>query len=117
MVIHFRLSANIFNFKTAFLYGDFEKEIYMECPWGTSDLDRDEYIVLEKFIYFFVQAARWYYKKTVEILKKLGFIEGNVNPSFMLKRVKRMIRDTEAIDKAITALKENGLVLKVVEGL
>ena len=37
MVSHFRFSAKVVYIETAFLYGDLEKEIYMECPQGISN--------------------------------------------------------------------------------
>ena len=49
-----------------------------------------------------------YYTKAIKILKKLGFAGGNLN---------LMIDDVKAIDDVITILKENGLVMKIMEGL
>ena len=81
-------------------------------------------------IYCFAQAAKHYYKKAIEILNKSEFIGGNVDSCIYIKRDEKciayvwlyvdnnlMIGDIEVIDKAMTALREKGLVLKVVEGL
>ena len=67
----------------------------------------------------------------MNILKKLGFARGNVDPCINVKKkVKSIIvyiafsvdnnlvvGNVEAIDDAMTALKENGLVQKIMEGL
>ena len=102
----------------------------MEYPQGMPEVGKGDCIILSKGIYNFVQAARHYYKKAVEVLKKLGFIQGNVDPCLNVKKCKKgivcdplyvddnfMIKDSKAISDAIKALKENGLVLKIMEGL
>ena len=86
MVIHFEYSAKIVNMETAFLYRELEEEIYMECPQGTSDVGKDDCIILSKCIYCLVQEARQYHKKAIKILKNLGFIRGNVNPCLYVKK-------------------------------
>ena len=129
MVIHFGFSAKIVNVETAFLYGDLEEKIYMECPQSMSDVGKND-CILNKCLYSLVLAKRRYYKEDIEILKKLGLIGGNVDPCLYVTRSKNgivyvvlylnnnlMTGDIEAIDNTITALKENWLVLKVVEGL
>ena len=65
---------------------------------------------------------------TIKILKHLGFTGGNVDPCLYVKKNAKAIEyaalyiddnlrlgDIKAIDNAITALKNNGLVLKVME--
>ena len=53
------------------------------------DIRRDDFIVLNKYIYGLVPAARQYYKKAVEILKKLESIGGNVDPYLYVRRVRK----------------------------
>ena len=48
-------------------------------------IGKDECIILDKCIYGLVQATRQYNKKAVEILKKVGFTGGNVDPCLYLK--------------------------------
>ena len=130
LVLHFGYSANIVNVKTAFLYGDLEEEIYMECPQGMKDVKKDDCIILKKCIYGLVQAAQQYYKKAVEILRSSGFKGGNIDPCLYVKKSMKgivyvaiyvddnlMKGDKAAIDDAIMTLKNKGLVLKVMEGL
>ena len=69
-------------------------------------------------------------KKAVEILKKFGLAAGKIDPCLYVKKSEKsvvyvalyvddnlMVGDVEAIDKVLTAIKENGLVLKIVEEL
>ena len=58
----------------------------MECPQGMSRLGKVDCIILNKCICSLVQAARQCYKKAVEILKKLGFVGGNVDPCCYSKK-------------------------------
>ena len=73
MVLHFSYFAKIVDVEIAFLYGDLEKDIYMECPQGMSNND-------------LVQAARQHHKKTVKILQNSGFVRGYVNPCLYMKK-------------------------------
>ena len=67
--IHFEFSTKIADIKTAFLTGDFEEEIYMECPKSMKDIGKDDCIVFDKFTYGLLKATSEYYTK-VKILKK-----------------------------------------------
>ena len=57
----------------------------MECPQGMSDVSKDDSIILNKCINGITQAWQ-YYKKVIEILQKLGFVGGNVNPYIYVKK-------------------------------
>ena len=63
MVIHFGFSGKIVNVETAFLFQDWEEEIYMMCPQCMSNIKKDDCIILNKSIYGIVQAVRQCYKK------------------------------------------------------
>ena len=77
---------------------------------------------LNNCIYSLLQATR---QNVLEILKKSGSVGGNANEHLNVKQsikgivyVELYVYDNLMIgDKAITALKENGLVLKLNEGL
>ena len=58
MVLHFGYSAEIVNIETIFFYRKLEEEIYMECPLGMSNIQIYKFIILNKCIYGFVQAAK-----------------------------------------------------------
>ena len=102
----------------------------MECPQGMSDIKKDNCIILNECIYDLVQAAWQYYKKAIEILKSSGFFRGSNDPCLYIKKSTNgimyvtlhvddnlMIGDIATINGAIEALKNKGLVLKIVEGL
>ena len=119
MVQHFSYLAKIVNVETAFLYGDLEEEIYMECPQGMHNVKKDDCIILNKCIYELVQAARQYDKKVVKILRNSGFIKGSINLCLYVKKIVKgfvcvalciddnlMIDNMAAIDDALEALKK-----------
>ena len=91
MVLHFGYLSKIVNIESIFLYEDLEEEIYMECPKGMSSMQKDGCIILNKWIYSLVQAARQYYKKTVRVLRNLGFTGGSVDPSLYVKKSAKVI--------------------------
>ena len=81
-------------------------------------------------MYGLVQAAQQYYKKAAEILKSSGVEGGSIDSCLYVKRSAKgivyialyvddnlMVANKAAMDDAILALKNKGLVLKVVEGL
>ena len=53
-------------------------------------MGKDDCIILNKYIYGLVQAARKYYKKDAMILKNLGFIGDNLKPCLYMKKVQRV---------------------------
>ena len=102
----------------------------MEYPQGMSDIRRDDCIILNKCIYGLVQAVRQYYKKVIKIFKNSGFKGGTVDPYLFIKKSAKSIvyvalyiddnimeGDVKATDDMIVAHKENGLVLRIMEGL
>ena len=125
MVLHFGYVAKIVDVETAFLYGDLEEEIYMECPQGMSNVTKDNCIILNKCIYGFVQAACQYYKEAVS-----SFIEGIIDLCLYVKKSMKgtvyvalyvndnlMVGNIATVDNAIEALASKGLILKIAEGL
>ena len=73
------------NVETAFLYGDLEELIFMICPEGLEICD-DECVLLKKSIYGLVQAARQWYKKFVQMLKRIGFESCLADPCLLCKK-------------------------------
>ena len=129
-MIYFGLSGKIADVETAFLYGDLEEEIYMECPPGMTGITSDQVLLLLKCIYGLVQAARQYHKKFVTILKSIGYTGGDVDPCLFVRKTKQgicfvgiyvddnlLIGNPKAIDETIAQLREKGLVLKVENDL
>ena len=70
------------------------------------DIIKDDYIASNKCVYGLAKAVMHYYKKSVEIQKKL--IGDNINPYIFAKKSEKGIAyiDIEAIDKATAALRK-----------
>jgi hypothetical protein len=83
--ILWRLSAVVLDVEVAFLNGDLEETIYMECPQGVED-HQDKIVLLEKSMYGLVQAARQFFKKFCSILKRIGFKQSYADPCLFVKK-------------------------------
>ena len=107
MVLHFGYLAKIVNIETS-LYRDMEEEIYMECSQGMSNMQKDNCVILNKWTYGLVQAARKYYKNAFKILMKLGFIGRSIEPClYMKKSVKGIVYVALYIDDNLMIGKKN----------
>jgi len=128
-LIVWKLQAKITDVETAFLYGDLEEEIYMDCPDGMNATE-DECLLLLQSIYGLVQAARQWWKKFVKILIHIGFEMSKADPCLLTRRNKNgivfiglyvddclCIGHDKAIEEVIKLLKENGLKLKTEDKL
>jgi len=123
------LYSIIADFATAFLYGELEEEIFMNCPPGM-DHEKDDILLLNKTIYGLVQSARQWYKKLVEILEKLGFQQSLADPCLLVKRTENSIviitlyvddcyciGTKDAIKQTIRDIKTAGFTIKIEENL
>ena len=119
IMIIYGLQGKLVDVETAFLYGDLEEEVYMDCPEGMVDVKEDEALLLQSTIYGLVQSARQYYKKATKILKDLGFLGGTVDPCLFHRETEKgkvyfglyvddnlLIGDPPAIEQAIQELKK-----------
>ena len=88
MIFH-SLQGNLVDIETASLYGDLEEEVYMDCPEGMVDIDKDEVLLLQSTISGLVQSARQYCKKTTSILKNLGFTGDTVEPCLFYRETEK----------------------------
>ena len=129
MMISKGYDARIVDVETAFLHGDLDEEIYMNCPPGLSSKE-DECLFLLKTIYGLVQAARQYYKKFTKALIEKGYEGGLVDPCLMMKKFKNkqlylsihvddslVIGPKWAIDRFFEDLKESGFGVTVESDL
>ena len=66
-MICFGFLGKTVDIEIAFLYGDLEELIYIECPPGMRNMTNDDFIILETNINGLVQAARQHNKKAVHI--------------------------------------------------
>jgi hypothetical protein len=94
------------------------------------DSNDNEALLLLTTIYGLVQAARQYYKKVRDILRKIGFTGGDVDLCLFVKNssldivfIALYVDDNllaghpKAIKDAIEQMKKNGLILKVEDDL
>ena len=86
-----KLDSLVMDVETAFLYGDIEEEIFMKSPVGMEEIDPgsspgDNY-QLKKGIYGLCQAARQFWKKLVDTIKKehFGFTVSPADPCILFK--------------------------------
>ena len=71
--ILFGLKAGIIDVETAFLHGDLDHEIYMDCPEGMEGGDPSKCLLLKKTIYRLVQSARQFFTKLLQNLTNILF--------------------------------------------
>ena len=82
--------CRLIDIKTAFLEGDLEEEIFMDILAGYKEVFEEETdgscLKRERPLYGLVQAACQFWKKAVEVLKKLGCAGGNTDPCLMTRK-------------------------------
>ena len=87
MMLVFNLKGVLLDVECAFLEGELEEEVYMDCPEGLIGVDNKvDCLRLEKSIYGLVQSARQWWKKFVKILREIGFEGGYADPCLFTKR-------------------------------
>ena len=115
--------------ETAFLYGDLDEEIYMECPKGVKH-EKGQIVKLLQTIYGLVQSARQFFKKFISILKSIGFVGGQIDPCLMMRKNdlgtvyiamyvddSLFMGDDKAIRSAIKEIQDSGFNMTVEETL
>ena len=86
-----KLDSLVMDVETAFLYGDIEEEIFMKSPVGMEEIDPgsspEDCYQLKKGIYGLCQAARQFWKKFVDTIKKepFGFTVSPADPCMLFK--------------------------------
>ena len=86
-----KLDSLVMDVETAFLYGDIEEEIFMKSPVGMEEIDPgsspEDCFQLKKGIYGLCQAARQFWKKFADTIKKepFGFTVSSVDPCMLFK--------------------------------
>ena len=83
MVTNFEFSVYVVNIKTAFLWGDLEEEIFMECPQGMNGIEQDDCIILDECTFSIAQTT--ILQRAIKILIKNGFSRGSVDPCLFMK--------------------------------
>ena len=86
-----KLDSLVMDVETAFLYGDIEEEIFMKSPVGMEEIDPgsspEDCYQLKKGIYGLCQAARQFWRKFVDTIKKelFGFTVSPADPCMLFK--------------------------------
>ena len=86
-----KLDSLVMHVETAFLYGDIEEELFMKSPVGMEEIDPgsspEDCYQLKKGIYVLCQAARQFWRKFVDTIKKehFGFTVSPADPCMLLK--------------------------------
>ena len=86
-----KLDSLAMDVETAFLYGDIEEEIFMKSPVGMEEIDPgsspEDCYQLNKGIYGLCLAARQFWKKCVDSIKKepSGFTVSPAEPCMLFK--------------------------------
>ena len=86
-----KLDSLVMDVETAFLYGDIEEEIFMKSPVGMEEIDPgsspEDCYQLTKGIYGLCQAARQFWRKFVDTIKKepFGFTVSPADPCMLFK--------------------------------
>ena len=129
-MILFKLTGKLVDVETAFLHGDIDVEIYMDCPPGL-DAEPDECVQLNHTIYGLVQSARQFFKKLEKCMKDLGYVPSEVDPCLLVKRGTKneiafvaiyvddclFIGDENLIQETIKGIIKWGLEVKVTDDL
>jgi hypothetical protein len=123
------LQASIGDVETAFLHGNIQEEIYMKIPQGMNVKD-NSCLPLKRTIDGLVLSARVFYRKLLDILKGLGFVENKSDPCLLSKWEEDeillvgvyaddclIIGKQNQIDKLIVELGNGGFNLKVTSSL
>ena len=86
-----KLDSLAMDVETAFLYGDIGEEIFMKSPVGMEEIDPgsspEDCYEVKKGIYGLCQAARQFWKKFVDTIKKepFGFTVSSADPCMLFK--------------------------------
>ena len=86
-----KLDSLVMDVVTAFLYGDIEEESFMKSPVGMDEIDPrsspEDCYKLKKGIYGLCQAARQFWRKFVDTIKKepFGFTVSPTDPCILFK--------------------------------
>ena len=86
-----KLDSLVMDVETAFLYGHIEEEIFMKSPVGMEEIDLgsspEDCYQLKKVIYGLCQAARQFWRKFVDTIKKeiFGFTMSPADPCKLFK--------------------------------
>lgn len=104
-----------FDIKTAFLYGDLDEELYMECP-EYYDAPQGKVCRLIKSLYGLKQAPRQWHKKFDSFLKKFKLIQSNYERCLYYSEDRKVFL-TIYVDDGLIVAESKALALELVNYL
>jgi Reverse transcriptase (RNA-dependent DNA polymerase) len=120
-----KLKARLADVEVAFLHGDLDKEIYINCPPGLEH-QSDECVLLFKALYGLVQVAHQFFRKFTDIMKSIGFKQNSAKPCMLFKKEDAnltvaaihvddcyLVGSDERVNRLVKDLESNGLKIKV----
>jgi Reverse transcriptase (RNA-dependent DNA polymerase) len=120
-----KLKARLADVKVAFLHGDLDEEIYMNCPPGFEH-EPDECVLLLNGLYGLVQVACQFCHKFTAIMKSIGFKQNPAEPCMLFKKEDTnltvavihvdncyLIGSDASLNDLVMKLEANGLKIKV----
>lgn len=104
-----------FDIKTAFLYGDLDEEIYMECP-EYYDSPKGKVCKLVKSLYGLKQAPRQWHKKFDSFLKKFDLMQSNYDRCLYYSTDKNVLL-TIYVDDGLIVTKDHSRAMNLIDYL
>jgi hypothetical protein len=105
------------DFKTAFLNGELNEEVYMQIPQGSPMRPFGKVWKLNKSLYGLKQAPRCWYRKLEEKLGMIGFKQSSADDALFFRREKdgNMSYVCVHVDDMLIAHCDKAVVLSIVE--
>lgn len=102
LVAMYKMAVQQFDVKTAFLYGDLDKDVYMHQPYGFND-GTGKVCHLNKSLYGLKQASRCWNRKFTDFIKKYKLIQLESDPCVFTNEDKSIILALYVDDGLIAA--------------
>ncbi|KAL2237883.1 UNVERIFIED_CONTAM: Retrovirus-related Pol polyprotein from transposon TNT 1-94 [Sesamum indicum] len=88
LTAHYDWKLKEMNVKTAFLHGDLDENIYMNQPFGFTDMSKPDYVcLLKKSLYGLKQSPRQWNKKFDVFMQSLNFTRSHYDHCLYFKHV------------------------------
>jgi hypothetical protein len=119
LVVQNRLSIQLMDVVTAYLYGSMDSNIYMKVPDGISipnpKANRNMYCVkLQKSLYGLKQSARMWYNRLSEFLKLKGYTNNDDCPCVFIKNHLQDFISYRCVLMILISLATNPILMKHV---
>lgn len=113
--VQYKMQIVQFDIKTAFLYGDLDEELYMECP-AYYDAPEGKVCKLIKSLYGLKQAPRQWHKKFDSFLKKFKLIQSKYDRCLYYSEDRRVML-TIYVDDGLIIAQDSKLAIQLIDHL